>query len=225
MKQGMGELVEIFLENGLTGGKLHCPPELIPAPGRYILGDDPAFSAPLPVPLFSAGSIPGGFVIAPPIPITWVPGTNLKLRGPLGQGFSLPASASRVVLVAFDETFSRLKPLLDDALSHAAIVLLTESSSPDLPAEVEVQPLSALPEVVAWADYMAIDIEREALPQLWNLFGGKEHAQVSIEAQILVNTPFPCGGMAECGVCAVPTRRDWKMACKDGPVFRLLDLK
>jgi hypothetical protein len=41
------------------------------------------------------------------------------------------------------------------------------------------------------------------------------------DAQVLVVTPAPCGGLAECGVCAVTTRRGWKMACKDGPVFSL----
>jgi len=44
------------------------------------------------------------------------------------------------------------------------------------------------------------------------------------EAQVLVVTPMPCGGLAECGVCAFTTRRGWKMACKDGPVFDLSEL-
>jgi len=24
---------------------------------------------------------------------------------------------------------------------------------------------------------------------------------------------------ADCGICAVPLKSDWKLACKDGPVF------
>jgi NAD(P)H-flavin reductase len=40
----------------------------------------------------------------------------------------------------------------------------------------------------------------------------------------LVVAPMPCGGLAECGVCAVTTRRGWKLACKDGPVFDLGEL-
>jgi len=38
-------------------------------------------------------------------------------------------------------------------------------------------------------------------------------------AQVLVRTPVPCGGIAECGVCAVTLKSEWKLACKDGPVF------
>jgi hypothetical protein len=44
------------------------------------------------------------------------------------------------------------------------------------------------------------------------------------DAQVLIHTPMPCAGLAECGVCAVRDRHDWKMACKDGPVFIMKDL-
>ena len=95
MKQGTGELVELYLENGLTGGRVLCPQNLIPGPGQYLLAHDriPARRGPgraddpLPAPVFNAGSIPGGFLAAPPIPPTWQPGTTLSLRGPLGRGF------------------------------------------------------------------------------------------------------------------------------------------
>jgi len=90
MQQGTGELVELFLENGLRGGRMLCPQNLIPAPGQYLLVYDPASNDPLPTPVFNVGSIPGGFLAAPPIPPMWQPGTTLSLRGPLGRGFSLP---------------------------------------------------------------------------------------------------------------------------------------
>jgi NAD(P)H-flavin reductase len=35
---------------------------------------------------------------------------------------------------------------------------------------------------------------------------------------------MPCGGVADCGACAVETRLGWKLACEDGPVFDLIDL-
>ena len=189
----------------------------------------------MPAPVFSAGSVPGGFLIAPPIPLTWQPGTTLSLRGPLGRGFSLPASARSVALVALGDTYARLKPLLMAALEQtASVVLVSELSLPDLPPEVEIQPVSALPEVAQWADYLAIDVDRESLPGLREMLGFGEQAGVKIEAQaapwrapaerVLVVTPMPCGGMAECGVCAVTVRRGWKMACKDGPVFDLNEL-
>ncbi len=235
MKQGLGELVELYLEDGLRGGRLLCPQTLIPAPGQYLLAHDPASDSPLPAPVFNAGSIPGGFLAAPPVPQTWRPGTTLSLRGPLGRGFSLPASARRIALAALGETSARLKPLFAVALAqNSSLVLVSDLDLLDLPPEVEIQPVSALAEVARWADFLAIDVARESLPGLREMLGFNNQARVTFarpglagragEAQVLVVTPMPCGGLAECGVCAVTTRRGWKMACKDGPVFALNEL-
>ena len=225
VKQGTGELVELYLESRLTGGRLLCPQNLIPSPGEYLLAHDPASNAPLSVPVFNAGPVPGGFLLAPPIPLPWHPGTSLSLRGPLGRGFSLPASVRRVALVALGETAARLKPLIPAAMGQdASITLVSDLDLPDLPSEVEIQPVSALPEVAKWADYMALDLSRESLPGLREKLGLGEQAKVPFEAQVLIVMSMPCGGMAECGVCAVTVRRGWKMACKDGPVFDLDEL-
>ena len=222
MKQGTGELVELYLDDELTGGRFFCPQNMIPAPGQYLLAHNPASDAPLPVPLFNAGSTPGGFRIAPPIPSTWQPGTPLLLRGPLGNGFSLPASARHVALVPLGNTTTRLKLLLTVALKQdASVVLVSDMDLLGLPHEVEIQPLAALPEIAQWADYLALDVPRESLPGLRQMLGLGGRTG---EAQVLVVTSTPCGGMADCGVCAVTTRRGWKLACKDGPVFDLKDL-
>lgn len=225
VKRGTGELVEIYLENGLTGGRLLCPQNLIPNAGQYLLADEPASNALLSVPVVKAGSTPGGFMIAPPIPRTWQPGRTLSLRGPLGHGFSLPGSVRCVALVALGETSARLKPLLADTLNQdASVVLVSDLDASDLPPEVEIQPLSALTEVAQWADYLAMDMPRESLPGLRGMLGLSQQAKVKFVAQVLVLSPMPCSGMGECGICAVTTRRGWKMACKDGPVFDLNDL-
>ena len=221
MKQSIGELVELYLESGQTGGRLLCSQNLIPEPGQYLLAHDGSDS-PLLAPVFNAGSAPGGFRIAPPIPQIWQPGTTLSLRGPLGSGFALPSSARRVALVPLGETFARLKPLLVAALEqNASVVLVSDMDLSDLPHEVEIQPLTALREIIQWADYMALDMSRESLPGLRQMLGLGEQSRVQFETQVLVVTPMPCGGIAECGVCAVTIRHGWKLACKDGPVFNL----
>ena len=225
MQQATGELVEIYLENGRTGGRLLCPGNLTPAPGQYLLAHDPASDSPLAVPVFSAGPVPGGFLVAPPIPPSWQPGVSLSLRGPLGRGFSLPTTARCVALVALGETVARLNPLLTVALEQgASVVLVSDLVLTDLPPEVEIQPVAALRSIVEWADYMALDLPRESLPGLRERLGLREQTRVRYEAQALVLAPMPCGGIAECGVCAVTAHRGWKMACKDGPVFNLYDL-
>lgn len=225
VKQGTGELVELYLENGRTGARLLCPQTLIPSPGQYLLAHEPGSDSPLPASIFNAGPAPGGFLIAPPIPRTWQLGTSLSMQGPLGHGFSIPASARCIALVALGETSARLRPLLVEALGNdASVVLVSDLELSGLPHEVEIQPVAALEEVVQWADFLAMDLLHESLPGLREMLGLGEHDKVRLEAQVLTLTPMPCGGMGECGVCAVKVRRGWKMACKDGPVFDLKEL-
>lgn len=216
MHIGEGEITEIYWQ-AEKAAKIICPPSLIPAPGQYVIGHDGS-DAPLPVPIFQAGSFPFGFFAAPPLPPTWRPGTRLKLRGPLGRGFSLPETAHRMALLTFDGEISPLLSLLPLALTaNIEVVLMTPGGLAEVPTAVEIQPLHSLGQVLAWADYLAVHVDRDGLPLL------REHLSrvnsTGLTAQILVRSPMPCGALAECGVCALPSSNGWKWICKDGPVF------
>jgi hypothetical protein len=222
MHTGIGQVVELVLENGLREARIACPADLVPSAGQYLLAGSASASDPLPVSLFSTESSPRGFTASAPIPEIWTPGTEITLRGPLGHGFTLPASARRVALVPFGDSPARLRGLIRPALAQgAAVVLLSDSDGESLPDEVEVQPFSALDEVLSWADYLAFDVLRESLPGLRERLGVKNQTLAGKDAQVLVYTPVPCGGVAECGVCAVTLKSSWRLACKDGPVFAL----
>lgn len=219
MHTGKGQVVELILENGLRHARISCPPNLIPSPGQYLLCNDES-NAPLPVPVFYTDFSSQGFIAAAPLPESWTPGQEIYLRGPLGRGFMLPLFARKVALVAFDDSPSRLHGLIRPVLSQdAAVVLVSDSRLESLPDEVEVQPISALSEIIDWADYVAFDLARENLPKLRERFFNGIQGKFLFEAQILVRSPIPCGGIAECGVCAITVKSGWKMACKDGPVF------
>lgn len=224
MHSGKGQVVELMLENGLRLARIACPAELIPAPGQYLLAGY-ASDSPLPVSLFSTESNAGSFISSPPIPESWIPGTELTLRGPLGRGFSLPDPARKIALVPFDSSSFHLRSLIRPALAQgAAIVLVNDVDWERLPDEVEVQPFSALEDVLEWADYIASDVARESLPGLRERLGVVTQLSGKKEAQALVRTPLPCGGVAECGVCAVTLKSGWKLACRDGPVFDLREI-
>ena len=224
MHIGKGQVLELILEDGSRYVRISCPPNLIPGPGQYLLASDGSDS-PLPVPLFYTDSATQGFISAAPADALWSPGLMLSLGGPLGRGFALPLAARRVVLVAFDDSPARLRALIRPALKQDAGVVLVGNSMPDnLPDDVEVQPLSALSDILEWADYVAFDIARENLNQLRQQLGKWNSLAAGLGAQVLIRTPVPCGGIAECGVCAVTLRPDWKLACKDGPVFDWADL-
>jgi NAD(P)H-flavin reductase len=224
MNIGKGQVVELILQDGLRVARVSCPGNLIPAPGQYLLASD-ASDSPLPVSLFYTDSAPAGFIAAAPVPDSWSLQAEIKLRGPLGHGFTLPISARKLGLVAFDNSPMRLHGLIQPALyQDAAVVLICNSTADNLPDEVEVLPLSALSEIIAWADTVMFDVVRENLPELRERVEALNQIPALKEAQVLVRTPVPCGGVAECGICAVTVKSSWRMACKDGPVFTLREL-
>jgi len=214
-----GQVLELLLEDGYRHARISCPPNLVPAPGQYLLAGD-ASGSPLPVSLFYTDSAPRGFIAAAPVPSAWRPGRELHLRGPLGRGFTLPFSARNIGLIALDDSLARLKGLIQPALQQKAALVLVCNSNPDnLPDEVEVQPLSTLDEILEWADYLALDVRRENLSQARERLGKLKQLAALEHTEVLIYAPVPCGGVAECGVCAITLQSGWKLACKDGPVF------
>mgnify|MGYP003575071990 CR=1 FL=1 len=214
-----GQILELILEDGCPYVRVACSPNLVPTPGQYLLVSGNADS-PLSLPLFYADSASQGFIAAAPESADWNPGLVLHLRGPLGRGFRLPPPARKVGLVAFDDSYARLRGLIRPALKQDAAVALVGGSAPDnLPDDVEVQPLSALGDILEWADYIAFDVQRENLGMLRERLGKWNPLAAGMGTQFLIRAPVPCGGIAECGVCAVTLRPDWRLACKDGPVF------
>ena len=204
-----------------------CPPPSAPAPGRYMMawasedGDEP-----LAVPLFPAAYSQTGFLATPldgKFVHTWQPGMKLALRGPLGHGFEVPGSTRRLALAALDATPARLLPLIPTALERGcAVALFSDLSIHDLPLEVEINPLSALPEALGWADFLALDLPLEALPRLERRLGGSQAlSRARPLGQALITTALPCGGLAQCGACSISLPHGIKLACVDGPVFRL----
>lgn len=224
MHTGKGQVVELILEDGCRYVRLSCPQGLAPGPGQYLLASDGSDSV-LPAPLFYTESAPQGFVAVAPPTAGWSPGLVLNLRGPQGHGFRLPPAARKVGLVAFDDSPAHLKGLIRPALNQAAAVVLLSSSAPDsLPDDVEMQPLSALHDILKWADYLALDIARGSLQSLKEELGELNRFATRISAQVLIRAPVPCGGIADCGVCAVSLKSEWKLGCKDGPVFEWEEL-
>ena len=225
MHTGKGQVLELLLENGLRHARITCDEQLIPSPGQYLLAGTASQPDPLPVSLFSTESTHKSFTACAPIPEAWTPGTEIYLRGPLGHGFVLPPSARKVALVAFDDHPARLSGVIQPALKQGgAVVLVSDESDLHLPDEVEVQPSSALGEILEWADYAAFDVARENLPELKEIVGKQNQVSAGKEAQVLVRTSMPCGGIADCGVCAVTLQSSWKLVCKDGPVFDWRDV-
>lgn len=219
MKTGELEIKEIYAD---SSARMICAPELIPRPGQYLLADIRGADSPVALPLFQSESTPEGFRSAPPIPSSWMPGAKLIARGPLGHGFSIPPAARKVALIAYDDSPFRLRGLIPLAFKqNAEVALLCDSPVGDLPESVEVQPLRALTDILKWADFIAADVARENLRQFNVMLSGYSLP----ETQVLIRAPMPCGGLAECGACAITSDYHWKLVCKDGPVFHWEDIR
>ena len=206
---------------------ISCPSVAVPSAGQYLLAIDPSEpNAILGTPIFLTEKSKPGFWVAPLFPTPWGPGTKLDLVGPLGHGFDLPRNIQRLGLVVLGDTLSRLLPLVHQAArAHTGRTFFTDLSLPKLPTAVEVYPLATLGGSLDWPDFMALDVPLERLAGLRDVLGLPHGTGLTCPAQVLITAPFPCAGMAQCGACAVPARRGWKLACEDGPVFDLGILK
>jgi len=229
MPTALGKLLEIRQEAGGLSGTLACPPGMHPAPGQYLLASSLSPHETAPTPLFPA-SLPGGDLrVAPPLPLHWMVGQALHLRGPLGRGFDLPSQARRVALYAEATSPGSMLPIATQALERgAAVALYTRSvaSTPaQLPADIEILPPDLLPEALDWADYLAVSLPLGRLAAFRRALGIHPRQPTRCRIQALLVAPMPCGGLSECGVCAVLTRSGWRHACKDGPVFDLDELE
>jgi len=145
------------------------------------------------------------------------------------NGFHLPVDVHRLALAAFGGTTARLLPLLSLAIqSKADIAIFTNTTNQKgyLPTAVEIHPLSSLAENLSWASFLAIDIPLEKLPDLRSTLNLSPQDRIPTPTQVLIQVPMPCSGTADCGACAVPTRKaGYKLACKDGPVFDINELE
>ncbi|MGD0708857.1 MAG: hypothetical protein ABSA51_10435 [Anaerolineaceae bacterium] len=212
-------------------GIIRCPPTLRPGAGQYLLAHVAGGDDVLPTPVFASGIRENGLQLAGPLPVTWLVGTQLAVRGPLGHGFKLPAGARHVVLASLTDHGSRLALLVEAALSQEApaqeisIVFCSDSPASGFPSAVEMLPLESLLDLLAWADFFALDAAGDQVSSIRKLLHLQPGQRCPVPVQVLVRTPLACGGLAECGLCAVNTRHGWKLACEDGPVFELDELE
>jgi hypothetical protein len=230
MRRFVGKVTEVWEEAGELAGWVACPAQAVPMAGQYLLAVDVEDrAAPLPFRIFPSALDTEKFASGPGMPRTWLPGTQLNLSGPLGRGFSLPPAARQIACACLDGHPAGLRPLVCAALEHGCGVTLFADGLEDglerWPTALEISPLQALAECLSWADYLAMAASPPALSRLHAHLELPPGRRLPFPAQALVDAPFPCGGIADCGACAVRGRRGWKLACKDGPVFDLNDLE
>lgn len=225
MNHDHGTILEIQQNlHGTRQAVIHWPTGKIPLPGQYLQAFNPIDQeAPVGVSLFPGGLPEPGlpdqtWTTAPSIPSSWNPADKILLRGPLGTGFSIPDGAARVALAAFGEFAAFLLPVAGNILAQGGeVALFTDSPFPQLPASIEVNPLSTLGDGIRWADYLAGCTDIQKVTETRTMLRNAEAPQYT---EMLILSPMPCGALAACGVCAFRAGSGkTQLVCEDGPVF------
>ena len=227
------------------------------SPGHFVLADLGGY---LRTPLFPAHIAAEGFdLLVPPAhpAATLRPGDEINLIGPLGQGFEVPTTARRLLLVAGTTHLPVLLPLTQSRnrvfrkkpgflSSNIALLLSAPTAtalypishlSPALEIHIVTADGSAghhgsaidlFPDLVRWADCLCIAPLHPDDPATYAALA-EIVREVRLEpcrhfAQALVVPPMACG-LGACQGCAVQTTRGTKLACTNGPVFDLLELR
>lgn len=222
-----GIIVKVFEESGQQFTQIHCPNTAIPQAGQFVTAwaadQDNLNLASL---LFPSEIGKDGFYTGSLIPESWKPGTHIKLRGPSGNGFSKVERIRHLLLIACDNSTYRLNPVIHDAIKNKIdVALFTNCYVHHLPKQVETYPINDAKDAVYWADSILIDIKVDELSQLRSILGIQPESHLPCQTQILISIEMPCGSIADCGVCAVKTKKAWRFTCKDGPVFNLKDIE
>ena len=168
-------------------------------------------------------------------------GEQLRIYGPLGKGFRLPATPGNLLLVAGGVGVAPLVDLAERAIAggHQVTALMGARTASQLlpssawPAETEYVAVTEdgseglrgrvtehLDAYVTWASKLYACGPNPMFAALAEALRTNGRRQ---RPEILMEENMPCGwGM--CYGCAVFTRHGVKLCCKDGPRFNLFDV-
>lgn len=215
------------------------------SPGQFVMAD---LQDGLRHPLFPARVTPEGFDLLVPSdhPAACLQeGASLDLMGPLGRGFRYDKTARRWLLVASSNLLPMALTLVQDAteaqLSMAILLMAPTVASLYpirwLPPSIEVHistadgsagssrsHLEVFRDLVGWADRVFVVTERGLHSALAREIEQSRMAPTRDFAQALVVPTMVCGA-GVCQSCAVAVLDGIKLACTDGPVFDLLELR
>ncbi len=176
-------------------------------------------------------------------------GIGVDLIGPLGRGFEVDAAVRRLLLVADVTHLPVLLPLVSQnpgfskKPGFSTALLLSAPTAAQLypvhllPASLEVHVVTAdgsaghggsardlFPDLVRWADCVCMACDPAIYPALAEIVREVRIRPVKRFAQALIVPSMTCG-VGACQGCAVTVAGGFKLACTDGPVFDLLELR
>lgn len=162
----------------------------------------------------------------------------MPVLGPLGRGFSIASGRRHLLLIGAGWGVASLIGLAHEAIARGTEVTIVgefQTAAEALPAwlvPAEAEYLLAIQDGAGggeqsvvelaeqawrWADQVFVAGSMELLAKVAQI---RRAAVVRIPAQGLFEAQMGCG-VGICLSCVVETRRGYKLACVDGPTFRL----
>jgi dihydroorotate dehydrogenase electron transfer subunit len=223
--------------------------------GRFVLADLGSYLRALLFPAFVDSEVFWALVPPGHPAAALRPGADVDLIGPLGRGFEVDAAVRRLLLVADVACLPVLLPLvrqnpdLSERPGFSVALLLSALTAAELypvrllPPDLEVHIVTAdgsagrrgsalglFPDLVRWADCVCVACDSATYPALAEVVrevrmgSGQGFAQAMVAPNASAGCTIACG-VGACQGCAVPVVDGFKLACVDGPVFDLLELR
>jgi len=217
-------------------------------PGQFVMvrcGDtfDPLLRRPLSIHKVDAGGLIALLFDVVGVGTSWlsttVPGNEVDILGPLGNGFSLGASPSRVLLIGGGIGVAPLLFLSEEAAArgHSVVLIMgSRTSSMLYPSSLVASSVHYCKATEDGSEGLvgkATDVMRPYLSQADMIFAcgptdmyrcmSQDDSLRAKPLQVSLEAVMGCG-VGACYSCAVHTRAGLRQVCKDGPVFELNDI-
>ena len=172
------------------------------------------------------------------------PGAELDCLGPVGNGFTLPSHARRILCLGQGEQAWALLPLVQNVGKQGySVTLATEALTKRqlippalLPVSVEYHITTKdgsagrkgdmrllLPQLLSWADAIVAAADMDFYRFLARAIQDTRVVLPRGYAQVLYQMDFLCG-VGACQACAVDIAGGRRRVCLRGPVFDLVDI-
>jgi len=228
MKLQEATLAQVADIDGLSQISLICKNPVSFVPGQYIalwVNGQPESLPYTPFIQSSSGNI---LTLTPDELPAWQPGQILGWRGPLGAACRLPENMRKLALYSRADHPGPLMPFIQSGIQGGMDTVYCSSQSTGysawLPSHIEWEDHSRLAEIASWADMLIACLPRQTLSEELEKLSNLPASVKPDRIYILVVSPMPCNGIAQCGVCDIRLRHKAIHICQDGPLFPLKDL-
>ncbi len=222
MQELIGQIIEIS-NTGQFQIKVRCSQNLTVNAGQYFLIEFDPIEGRDPIRrevFLSSQLLPNEVVLYGNFLETATPGNKIKLYGPLGKGFQRP-SGNKLVCVSLGLNLPILLSAASRYPNPQQKVVLVSNHPIDtslIIENVEIRSLTELHELVDWCEDLLVEGMRdgdniEKIMQIPSVKG------INKQTQILIDSPMPCHGASDCGICKIKIWGQRYAICQDGPVI------